>query len=76
MKHYWKTEGAGLNTYHFNIEFTDFTALEKYLGELLERHPDGIRHLYEGEIVYAVNIEKYGYSTAETLRSIETWKRR
>lgn len=66
-----------MTTYMINKLFGNETQLDAWLDANLRKHPDGIRRLYEGKIVWAINLEQ---TICEDMRrgpikltSIDTW---
>lgn len=68
-----------MNTYEINLTFATEKDLQTYLDGVMEKHPDGIRELYNHETVWAINTEQavdvYTMKRGPiTLRNIQTWR--
>lgn len=63
-----------MNTYIFDLFFNSEADLKKFLETILEKHEDGIRSLYHGEVVWAVETQQNAYEKEITLKSIKTWR--
>ena len=66
-----------MTTYKINKLFENEAQLNAWLDANLRKHPDGIRQLYEGKTVWAINEEQPVSANMKrgpiTLRSIDTW---
>lgn len=64
-----------MNTYTFNLLFNSEKECSDYIEQLLEKHEDGLRSLYNGEIVWAVETQQNINESQVTLKAIKTWKK-
>lgn len=64
-----------MNTYIFNLVFENENAVNDWINEHLEMHEDGLRSLYNGEIVWAVETQQNINESQVTLKAIKTWKK-
>jgi hypothetical protein len=67
-----------MNHHEIGIAFETETALNLWLDENLQKHPDGIRRTYKGETVWAVNTRQFWdvgrYKGGPVvLETIDTW---
>lgn len=64
-----------MNTYIFDLVFENENAVNDWINANLEMHEDGLRSLYNGEIVWAVETQQNINESQVTLKAIKTWKK-
>lgn len=64
----------GINRYYIDEHFNSEDEFKKWKEENIEKHEDGIRSLYNNEIIWALETEQKAYHNDFKLMYIVTWR--